>query len=103
MAERCAGVVHSMFSAHTVTRYIGGVGVGAVLPRCIFDEAYVRIDADTGAPVSSQEPVLSVRISDLDGNPTNEDTFTVGTRNYKTMDIQPDGVASVLYFLKRVR
>lgn len=103
MAEQCSGIVHDTFAAHTVTRKAGGVGTAVALPRCIFDEAYVRVDPDTGAAVSSQEPVLSVRLSDLTGTPSNADTFTVGAITYKTMDIQPDGVNSVLYFLKRVR
>ena len=75
---------------------------GVALPQAVFDSAHVEIDPETQAPVSSINPVLGVRLSDLPNEPTPRDRVRVRGQLYRISDVQPDGVAGALIILKKV-
>jgi hypothetical protein len=68
----------------------------------VFDSAHIEIDPETQAPVSSINPVLGVRLSDLPNEPTPRDRVRVRGQLYRISDVQPDGVAGALIVLKKV-
>lgn len=74
---------------------------GVPLPQAVFDTAHVAVDPETGAPISSVNPVLGVRLSDLPNYPTNRDKVRVRGILYKINDVQPDGVVGVTIILKK--
>lgn len=104
MADLMLGVAVRTFSAPagTVFWLVDGVEPGIELPQAVFDSAHVEVDADTGAPVSSNNPTLGVRLSDLPGEPTSRDRIRVGGVLYRISDVVPDGIAGCLLILKKV-
>lgn len=109
MADRMLGVAVRTFSepqasldpAGAVYWLTDGVEPGVPLPQAVFDTAHVGVDPDTGAPVSSVNPVLGVRLSDLPNNPTSRDRVRARGVTYRIHDVQPDGVAGVTIILKK--
>ncbi|MNP87369.1 hypothetical protein D3C76_1882230 [compost metagenome] len=67
----------------------------------MFDTAHVSVDPETGAPVSSQNPILGVRLIDLPNKPTNRDRVRARGELYQISDVQPDGVAGVTIILRK--
>lgn len=110
MANRMLGVAVRTFSEPTAevnpagAAYwlTDGVEPGVGLPQAVFDSAHIEVDAETGAPVSSVNPVLGLRLSDLPNEPTSRDRVRVRGVLYKINDVQPDGVAGVTIILKKV-
>lgn len=103
MASRMVGVAVRAFSEEPNTVYwlVGGAEPGVALPQAIFDTAHIAVDPETGAPVSSANPVLGVRLSDLPGPPTNRDLVRARGQLWRINDVQPDGVAGVTIMLKK--
>lgn len=111
MANRMLGVAVRTFSAPGVELIPGGSGTPVVLASAVFDSSHIEVDPETGAPVSSNNPVLGVRMSDLPAPPipgsdlirvsglTGGMAWANGT--YKINDAQPDGVAGATLYLKR--
>lgn len=111
MADRMLGVAVRTFSAPLVELIPGGVGAPVPLAQAVFDTAHIKVDPDTGAPVSSNNPILGVRMSDLPAPPVPEsDLIRVSglppamawaNGTYNISDAQPDGVAGAVLYLKR--
>lgn len=109
MADRMLGVAVRTFSepqasldpAGAVYWLTDGVEPGVPLPQAVFDTAHVAVDPETGAPVSSVNPFLGVRLSDLPNNPTSRDRVRARGVTYRIHDVQPDGVAGVTIILKK--
>lgn len=101
MANRMLGVAVRAFSEPGVYWLTDGVEPGVALPQAVFDSAHVEVDPDTGAPVSSNNPVLGVRLADLPNEPTSRDRVRVRGALYRIGDVQPDGVAGALIILKK--
>jgi hypothetical protein len=110
MAQRMLGVSIRTFSEPSasidpdgaVYWLTDGVAPGMALAQAVFDTAHVSVDTETGAPVSSSNPILGVRLIDLPNEPTNRDRVQARGVLYKIHDVQADGVAGVTLFLRKV-
>ncbi|WP_055135564.1 head-tail joining protein [Pseudomonas corrugata] len=109
MAQRMLGVSIRTFSEPTasidpdgaVYWLTDGVEPGLPLAQAVFDTAHVSVDPETGAPVSTNNPILGVRLIDLPNEPTNRDRVKARGVLYKIHDVQSDGVAGVTLFLRK--
>jgi hypothetical protein len=109
MAQRMLGVSIRTFSEPSaaidpdgaVYWLTDGVAPGVALAQAVFDSAHVSVDPETGAPVSSQNPILGVRLVDLPNEPTNRDRIRARGQLYSINDVQPDGVAGVTIVLRK--
>lgn len=109
MAQRMLGVSIRTFSepsaaldpAGAVYWLTDGIEPGIALAQAVFDTAHVSVDPETGAPVSSQNPILGVRLIDLPNKPTNRDRVRARGDLYQISDVQPDGVAGVTIILRK--
>jgi len=110
MAQRMLGVSIRTFSEPSasidpdgaVYWLTDGVAPGVAMAQAVFDTAHVSADPETGAPVSSNNPILGVRLIDLPNEPTNRDRVQARGVLYKIHDVQADGVAGVTLFLRKV-
>jgi hypothetical protein len=110
MAQRMLGVSIRTFSEPSasidpdgaVYWLTDGVAPGMALAQAVFDTTHVSVDPETGAPVSSNNPILGVRLVDLPNEPTNRDRVKARGVLYKINDVQADGVAGVTLFLRKV-
>ena len=67
-------------------------GQAQALPgRGVFSAAHQEVDASTGVPVSTVQPVLEVRLADLPATPTEGDAVTVQGVLYLIVEVRPDG------------
>ena len=57
----------------------------------VFTAIHQDVDASTGVPVSSVQPVLEVRQVDLPATPTEGDAVTVQGVLYLIVEVRPDG------------
>lgn len=74
-------------NAITYTR--GGVSVP--LSQAIYDDNYQSVDPDTGAPITSTNPMLGVRLADLpDGKAMKGDQIVRNGITYRVLEQQPD-------------
>ncbi|MFK0090953.1 hypothetical protein ACIQUS_27175 [Pseudomonas sp. NPDC090755] len=109
MAQRMLGVSIRTFSEPSaaidpdgaVYWLTDGVAPGVALAQVVFDSAHVAVDPETGAPVSSSNPVLGVRLIDLPNKPTSRDRVRARGELYSINDVQPDGVAGVTIILRK--
>lgn len=109
MAQRMLGVSIRTFSEPSasidpdgaVYWLTDGVVPGVALAQAVFDSAHVTVDPETGAPVSSQNPILGVRLIDLPSKPTTRDRVQARGVLYQVTDVQPDGVAGVIVILRK--
>lgn len=104
MAQRMLGIAVHTFSEGTDAVYwlTDGIEPGVGLPRAVFDSAHVSVDPDTGAPVSSTNPMLGVCLADLPSEPTSHVRVRARGQLYRIHDVQPDGIAGVTIILKKV-
>jgi len=109
MAQRMLGVSIRTFSEPSaaldpegaVYWLTDGIEPGVPLAQAVFDTAHVSVDPETGAPVSTNKPILGVRLIDLPNEPTNRDRVQARGVLYKISDVQPDGVAGVTIILQK--
>lgn len=109
MAQRMLGVSIRTFSEPSasidpdgaVYWLTDGVAPGVALAQAVFDTAHVSVDPESGTPVSSNNPVLGVRLIDLPNKPTSRDKVQARGELYTISDVQPDGVAGVTIILRK--
>ncbi|NMY07585.1 electron transfer flavoprotein [Pseudomonas veronii] len=110
MAQRMLGVSIRTFSEPAaaldplgaVYWLTDGIEPGVPLAQAVFDTAHVSVDPETGAPVSTNNPILGVRLIDLPNNPTNRDRVRARGVLYMINEPQFDGVAGVTITLRKV-
>lgn len=110
MAQRMLGVSIRTFSEPSaaldpdgaVYWLTDGVAPGVALAQAVFDTAHISVDPETGAPVSTNNPILGIRLIDLPNDPTNRDRVLARGVLYKINDVQADGVAGATLFLRKV-
>lgn len=71
--------------------------------RAIFDNEWEQVDPDTERVVSSQSPILGIRLIDLKSPPKVQDLVTIldSGDKYKVIDIREDGQGGASLFLHR--
>lgn len=77
-------------------------GCPPVFIRAIIDMEFQQIDPNTGAIVSSNQPMIGVRDSDLEATPAPGDTCIVRGLEYKIIERQEDGHAGSRLLLHRL-
>ena len=71
--------------------------------RAIFDEVFESVDADTETVISSNQPILGVKLSDFPKNKVFKgDCFLIRTIRYVVTDSQEDGQGGASIFLHKV-
>ena len=79
-------------------------GQAQALPGCgIFTAAYHEVDVSSGVAVTTVQPVLEVRQSDLPALPTEGDAVTVQGCLYLIVDVHPDGYGYLKLILHKGR
>ena len=73
----------------------------AIPGRGIFSAGHQAVDASTGVPLSTVQPVLEVRQADLPAVPTEGDAVTVQGALYLIVDVRPDGHGFLRLMLHR--
>lgn len=67
----------------------------------IFDTSYQSVDPGTNAVVSSHQPTIGIRLSDLPAAPAKGDTVVIDSVTYRVIESQPDGVVGATLFLHK--
>ena len=82
--------------------YTSGSGEVVTVP-CIFDAAY-RVEDLQQPGVSSSQPAVFVRLSQLPGDPLNDEAarITRAAVTYRIHEVKPDGLGGALLLLNRV-
>lgn len=97
MADRMLGVAMRVFAhrdqaGQSVVQYRPKGGASYTI-EATFDNSHAQVDASTGVQVSSTNPILGVRLSQLAALPQKGDRVSVAGTLYAVVDYQPDGVA----------
>jgi len=98
MANRMLGVAVRTFNEVGVVYTPAGGSPLSLM--AVFDDAHLRVDPGTGAPISSTNPIMGIRNSDLPAAPRKGDTVLVRGVRYRVIEAQPDGVAGSLLELQ---
>lgn len=70
--------------------------------RAMFQDAYVGADPETGAPVSTVQPVAGIDARDLPIKPKGGDILLARGGTYRVRDARPDGHTGVTLFLQSI-
>lgn len=72
--------------------------------RGVFRSSHRELDVTTGAVISSNQPVIGVRLADLpNGTANRDDRVTVGGVGYSVIEVQRDGEGmATLRLVKKV-
>lgn len=89
----------AVFGESVEYSYNGGAAISI---RGVFDSAHIAVDPDTGASISTTDPLLGIKAADLPGKPTKSDTVTVHGIAYRVIDSQPDGQGGINLILKKL-
>lgn len=103
-ADRMLGLAvrtfrHADQDGESLVQYIPKTGSPYYIDA-VFDKAHVTVDPDTGATISSTDPVLGVQLSQLQASPRKGDRANVNGTVYIVDDFRPDGVAGALLKLQ---
>lgn len=66
-------------------------GPGPTLIEGVFDEAFERVELDSGVAVASVAPMILIRIADLPSEPRKGDRLYVRGNEYEVKFSRPDG------------
>mgnify|MGYP004000302855 CR=1 FL=1 len=75
---------------------------GTFTIRGIFDETWEEVDPETFAVVSSTQPNVGIKSSELDFTPESGDEVEIMNILYRVIDIQEDGQGADTLFLHKV-
>ncbi len=77
-------------------------GLTVSIRKAVFDKNYIAVDPDTGATITSENPMLGVRLEELpDGKARSGDTVVVEGVTYRVVDQQKDSEGHAKLILKR--
>lgn len=68
----------------------------------IFDELYEAVDPNTNAIVTSRQPILGIRDSDLGKTPRQDDQVFVRGILYRVKEVESDGQGGSRLYLHRI-
>ena len=96
IAGKAMGVAMQTFGEAVAYAHAGG---GSATITAVFEESYEGVDPDTGAIVQTEQPRLSVRLSDLPDEPVAGDTFVPENgKTYRVHRVERDAEGgAVLY------
>lgn len=84
-----------------ITYRRGAVSVS--LSEAVFDANYIAVDPETGAQITSVNPMIGVRLADLpDGEARQGDEVIRGGFLYRVVDKQPDSEGHAKLILHKV-
>lgn len=93
----------------SATRILGGETVqffpksgGRIDIQGVFDNEASLVDPDTERLVTSTQPILGIRLRDLDKIPLEGDEVVVRGERFKVVDIREDGLGGASLFISRV-
>lgn len=101
LTQRLLGGANRVFGEQVTYQPAAG---GSFEITAIVATSYVGIDADTGAQVSTNSPVASVKLTDFDPHavtPAIDDQVTVRGNLFRVDDVRKDGEGGATLFLKR--
>lgn len=67
--------------------------------NAVFDRDYQAVDPDTERVISSNQPMIGVRLRDLPAKPCKGDHVVIGEEEFKVIDSQEDGQGGASLFL----
>lgn len=70
--------------------------------RAIFDKQWEHVDPDTEVVVTSNQPMIDIKLKDLPRKPEKGDCVIVEGVTYRVIDSQEDGLAMVKLLLHEV-
>jgi hypothetical protein len=76
---------------------------GSVEIEAVFDRTYVSVDPETEQVISTNEPMLGVRLSDLPFKPQKNDRVLICGETFKVIDSQEDGQGGASLLMHRVK
>lgn len=65
----------------------------------VFDRDYVAVDPDTERVISSNSPMIGVRLRDLPSKPVKGDIVVIGSEEFQVIDSREDGQGGAALFL----
>jgi len=99
LVKRLLGHATRILGEEIEFRYKDG---GSKKIKAIFDNEWEQVDPDTERVVSSNQPILGVRLSDLKREPTTGDSILIlrDQKEYIIQDTREDGQGGVSLFLR---
>lgn len=91
----------STFNESVPAVYTPKGGLAVSLPG-IFDGLYESVDPNTGAIVTSEQPILGIRDADLGQKPRQDDQVVVRGNTYRVNEVHTDGFGGSKLFLHKV-
>lgn len=99
LVKRLLGHATRILGEEIEFRYKDG---GSKKINAIFDNEWEQVDPDTERVISSNQPIIGVRLSDLSRAPTTGDTILIirDQKEYLIQDTREDGQGGVSLFLR---
>lgn len=97
-ARRMVGTCTRIFGEQVT--YLPRAG-GSITLLGVFNDAWQEVDPDSGAVISSNRPVIGIRLADLSAAPTAGDRVRVRGIEYLVKDSQRDGEAGAILMLQK--
>lgn len=90
LSDRMLRTTLKTFSDASPITYTRGA-TAVPISEAVFDENFQSVDPDTGAPITSTNPMLGVRLADLPGGKAQKgDKVTRNSIEYRVIEQQPD-------------
>ena len=77
-------------------------GKPAVTMTGIFDDFYEGVDPNTGAIVTSQQPIVGIKDADLGQTPRQDDQVLIRGILYRVKEVQTDGQGGSRLYLHKI-
>jgi len=74
---------------------------GQVSIEAVFDRDFQAVDPDTEALISTNQPMIGVRMRDLPAKPLKGDEVVIGEETFRVVDSQEDGQGGASILLHR--
>lgn len=76
-------------------------GGGSYTIEMIFQQDFQQVDPDTDVVIASNQPAVTIKLSDLPDRPKKKDQVVVKNVEYNVIDSQEDGIGGATLFLHR--
>jgi len=99
-ADKILGAATRILGTETV-QYFPKTG-GRIDIKGVFDNEASLVDPDTERLVTSTQPIVGIRLRDLEKIPLEGDEVVVRGERFKVVDIREDGLGGASLFVSRV-